>query len=139
VNVRDSLVRLDCKPDRRCDGEEQESRSCPRDDACGPDKSVAMIFKWSPEARNLKVDIANTILRMDDMGRNGPSSMAFPDGLYSNVTLIWLGPGPYPGRLPQSGVKVTRDTGIWDRARAEWLGRHGCSPSGDSCNMLKPR
>src|SRR5262249_34541949 len=90
VKVRDTLVRLDCQPDTRCDGQDQEGGTCSPNDACGPDKSVGMLFKWSPDAVNLKVDMANTILRMDAMSRNGKAAMGFPKGTYSNVTLIWL-------------------------------------------------
>ena len=42
-----------------------------------------------------------------------------------NVTLVWLGPGSYPGALPATGVAVTANVAIWDNARADWLRRHG--------------
>jgi hypothetical protein len=118
VRVHDTLVRLDCKPDDRSDG------------SCGAGMSLGMPFKWSPAAAGLKVEVVNTIIRVDAEGRNGPRSMDFPAGSYHNVTLIWLGQGPYPGKLPASGVKVTRDTKLWDRARAAWLARRGCPSSG---------
>jgi hypothetical protein len=56
--------------------------------------------------------------------------MSFPgDGVYENVTLVWLSEGTYPGRLPPSGVTVTRDRRVWDEARARWLARHGYAAS----------
>jgi hypothetical protein len=51
--------------------------------------------------------------------------MVWPDGTYSNVTVV-LGPGfvgNYPVPLP-AGVTVTRDTSIYDTARANWLAAH---------------
>jgi hypothetical protein len=52
--------------------------------------------------------------------------MHFPAGAtFENVTLVWLGPGRYPGSLPAAGLTVTRDRRVWDRAKADWLARHG--------------
>ena len=88
-----------------------------------------MPFKWSAAAENLRLDMADTIIRVDAAGRNGPRSMNFPPGTYRDVTLIWLGSGPYPGTLPETGVSVTTDQMVWDTARAAWLRRHGYTAS----------
>jgi hypothetical protein len=81
-------------------------------------------FKWSPWASHLVV--RDSVLLAERASVNCKRVMDFPTNAeYHNVTLIWLGPGDYPGRLPASGVTVTRDRGIWDRARADWLTRHG--------------
>ena len=59
--------------------------------------------------------------------------MDLPRGTYRNVTLVWLGGGRYPGAIPSSGVTVTDDIGVWNRARAAWLSRHGCDAGGNAC------
>jgi hypothetical protein len=104
VQVRSSLVRLDCKPDERADGQDSPAAEGLAGGACGVAKSLGMPFKWSAAAKDLHVDIADTIIRVDAAGRNGPRSMNFPPGTYRNVTVVWLGSGPYPGRLPETGV-----------------------------------
>jgi hypothetical protein len=82
-------------------------------------------FKWSPFANRLVV--RDTVLLAERDSVNCAASLDLPgDGSsYEHVTLVWLGPGRYPGRLPGGGVTVTRDRGVWDRARAGWLARHG--------------
>jgi hypothetical protein len=85
-------------------------------------------FKWSRQANRLVV--RNTVLLAERGSVNCGASMSFPgDGVYENVTLVWLGEGTYPGRLPPSGVTVTRDRRVWDEARARWLARHGYAAS----------
>jgi hypothetical protein len=87
-------------------------------------------FKWSRYANRLVV--RNTVLLAERGSVNCGTSMNFPgDGVYQNVTLVWLGGGSYPGRLPPSGVTVTTDRQIWDQARARWLTRHGYPTTGD--------
>jgi hypothetical protein len=125
VTVRDSLVHLDCKPDERKDGEDTPAPEGLAGGACGVGRSLGMPFKWSDAARELRLDVADTIIRVDAAGRNGPQSMNFPFGDYRKVTLVWLGSGHYPGALPSSGVTVTDDVAVWDKARADWLQRHG--------------
>jgi hypothetical protein len=132
LTVRDTLVRLDCKPDARADGQDTPAPEGLAGGACGVGRSLGMPFKWSGAAKNLRLDVADTIIRVDAAGRNGPRSMNFPPGDYRNVTLVWLGPGPYPGALPETGVSVTEDVAIWDTARADWLQRHGYT-AGDAC------
>ena len=132
VTVRDTLVRIDCKPDARADGEDTPAPEGLAGGACGVGRSLGMPFKWSGAARNLHLDVADTIIRVDAAGRNGPRSMNFPPGDYRNVTLVWLGSGDYPGALPETGVSVTTDAAIWDMARAAWLQRHRYTP-GPAC------
>lgn len=87
-------------------------------------------FKWSRYANRLVV--RDTVLLAERGSVNCGTSMSFPgDGVYENVTLVWLGQGSYPGRLPPSGVTVTTDRRIWDQARARWLARHGYPTTGD--------
>jgi hypothetical protein len=83
-------------------------------------------FKWSQWANRLVV--RNTILMAERTSVNGPRIMDFPTNAeFENVTLVWLGPGDYPGRLPATGVTVVKDRRVWDEARARWLARHGYS------------
>jgi hypothetical protein len=122
VTVRNSLIRLACQADSRDDR------------SCGPGTSHGQLFKWSSTAGT--VDIRDTIFLIPTMSRNGRSSMRFPPGTYSNVTLIWLGQGDYPQALPP-GVRLTRDVTIWNAARAAWLSNHGCTLDAQYCSFLQ--
>jgi len=89
------------------------------------------LFKWSPVGNRLVLRDSTFLVEARPNG--GRSD--FPKGtVATNVTVVWLGSGPFPGRLP-SGVTVTRDRSVWDRARAEWLRRHRCT-SFTSCTAL---
>lgn len=58
-------------------------------------------------------------------GVGSDASMDFPNlAVYTRVVLIWGGGGTYPGWLPSTGVTVSTDTTIWDRAIADWKTRH---------------
>jgi hypothetical protein len=122
VVVRNSLVRLTCQPDDRSNG------------SCASATSHGQLFKWDSSAG--PVDVRDTIFLVPSVAHSGPSAMAFPPGVYSNVTLIWLGGGSYPGKLPASGVKVISDKSVWDTARANWLAKHGCTSDGSTCAFL---
>lgn len=107
---------------------DQTRALCPQNAADGLGSSG--FFKWSRYANRLVV--RDTVLLAERGSVNCGASMSFPgDGVYENVTLVWLGQGSYPGRLPPSGVTVTTDRRIWDQARARWLARHGYPTSGD--------
>ena len=43
---------------------------------------------------------------------------------YENVTLVWLGTGPYPGNVPD-GCRLTTDPAVYEDAAADWKTRHG--------------
>jgi len=79
-------------------------------------------FKWSAWANQLVVE--DSVLLAERIAARCSRAMSFPKGTYRNVTLVWLGPGDYPGKLPAQGVTVTRDRAVWDRAKADWLARH---------------
>jgi fibronectin type 3 domain-containing protein len=67
--------------------------------------------------------VRDSVLLVEERGiaRNQP----FPqDFTAENVTLVWLGEGPYPATVPP-GVTVVTDPGVWEQARADWLTRHG--------------
>jgi hypothetical protein len=89
-------------------------------------------FKWSDVAN--KVVIKDSIILLERQP-NGGSWTPFPDGTRAErVTIVWRGAGPFKWKVP-AGVKVTTDKSVWDRARAKWLSRHGCS-SFASCSRL---
>jgi hypothetical protein len=92
------------------------------------------LFKWSDIANRLVIE--DSIFLVETVPNDGTSD--FPPGTTArNVTVVWLGPGTFPGRLP-AGVEVTRDREVWDRARARWLDRHGCSDVSTCTRITAP-
>jgi hypothetical protein len=124
IKIRNSLVRLQCLP------------NLSSDNSCDGVTSTGHLFKQGSCSGT--VDVENVIFRVDSHNSAGDSTMRFAPGRYSNVTLLWLGKGDYPARVP-SGVTVSRDTTVWDRARASWLTRHGCSSDGNVCPFVQRR
>jgi hypothetical protein len=89
------------------------------------------LFKWYEQSNRL--DIKDSIFLVQTRPQGGTAN--FPPGTTaSNVTVVWLGSGPFPGSVPR-GVTITTDRGVWDSARSRWLTRHGCS-SFDTCTKL---
>ena len=83
------------------------------------------IWKWSAAAAK-NVTIRNSVFRLDMASYSSCSPQQWPAGTYENVTLVWAGKGSYStaggckNTLP-AGVKLTTDTGVWDRAKTAWL------------------
>jgi hypothetical protein len=129
-DVSDSLFHLGCMPDERA---KAVRSSCPPSPS-GQKQSTGGIFKlsvcWGP------VHFKNVIFRVDATGANGAANLHFPTGTYENVTIVWLGPGHYPGRLPDQGVDVTEDVAVWDEARDRWLAVHDCELAQSKCAFL---
>jgi hypothetical protein len=73
------------------------------------------------------VQVSNTVVRIDLL--NHECGDQWPAGTYTNVTLVWTGPGSYPAVPP--GVTVSTDVSVWDNAKQAWLDAHGygASPS----------
>lgn len=93
------------------------------------------LFKWSDVANTLV--IRDSIFLVEQLPNSG--SADFPAGTRAtNVTVVWLGGGPYPGKLPASGVTVTSDRSVWDGARQRWLDRHGCESFGSCTRIHEP-
>ncbi len=115
--VRNCLVRISAQPH---DGSEERSwrrrNIKPGEDGMGV--APGMIFKWEGDAGT--VEVRETIFFMDAISINGVDAMAFPPGIYENVTLIWTGPGNYPQPLPR-GVTQVHDPSIWTRAKEAWI------------------
>jgi hypothetical protein len=87
-------------------------------------------FKWSGYAN--RPVVRDSVLLAERGSVNCGASMRFPrDGVYEDVTLVWLGRGDYPGGRVPKGVTVTRDRRVWDEARESWLARHGYPVAGD--------
>ena len=92
------------------------------------------LFKWSNVANHLVV--RDSVFLVETTPASGRAD--FPPGTVAhNVTVAWLGPGPFPGNVP-AGVTVTTDRSVWDTARARWLARHGCSSFDDCTKLLEP-
>ncbi|SFL25836.1 hypothetical protein [Geodermatophilus ruber] len=58
---------------------------------------------------------------------------------YENVTLVWLGPGRYPGNVPD-GCTLTTDPAVYENAVADWKSRHGVAGDDavDMNRMINP-
>jgi hypothetical protein len=115
VKIRNTLARVPALP---FDGDMKMSDQ----EHIVDGKSGGKLFKWSPAGGT--VEATDCIFRVDLMSAQGPSSMAFPPGKYRNVTLLWLGQGDYPAKVPD-GITVSRDPRVWETARAKWLEKHG--------------
>lgn len=96
------------------------------------DQSYGQLFKWSDVSGPLVV--RNSVILVEASHHPTRRLLDWPaDTHAAGTTLVWTGPGPYPGRLPDSGVSVTRDRTVWEQARAEWMDRHRCR-SFDDCD-----
>ena len=97
----------------------------------GPGENA--LFKWSDSANDLVIRCS--IFKVDAISLNGPEAMEIPGRIDDRrcpdrpTTLVWLGGGTYPGRLP-SGITVTSDIAVWDAAVTEWKCDHGYPATG---------
>jgi hypothetical protein len=90
------------------------------------------LFKWSPVANSL---VLKHSVFLVEKAPNSTSYFPFPPGTVTeDVTIVWLGSGDFGWAVPR-GTTVTRNRSVWDRARAVWLTRHGCT-SFTSCSRL---
>jgi hypothetical protein len=91
------------------------------------------LFKWSDVANQL---VVTDSIFLVEKTPNSDSSFPFPDGtITNNVTIVWLGGGPFDWSVP-AGTRVVTGRSVWDTARNEWLTRHGCT-SINSCPSSK--
>ena len=99
-------------------------------------ESFGKLWKWSDVAG--PAVIRDSIIMAEDRGdKSMGNSLDWPSNVTAeNVTIVWAGSGSYPGKLPASGVTVTKDTSVWWNARADWLARHGCTDI-DNCDPDK--
>ena len=82
-------------------------------------------FKWDDSALlSPKLNISNTIFRADQNTNHGTLVMpAGYDVTCSNNTMVWLGPGAFPGTLP-SCFTLTTNRAVWDTAARDWDTAH---------------
>jgi hypothetical protein len=92
------------------------------------------LFKWSSSSANELV-IQCSIFKVDRKSLNGAQSMEVPATIDDSAcpthptTIVWLGRGTYPGRLPP-GVRVSTNIGLWKRAVTAWKCAHGYQATG---------
>ena len=120
ITVRDSLIRHICMPDPR-----------DKNNGCGSKTGTGELFKSGSNCK-LKVNMKDTVI-LKEGARKGDD---FLPGTYSNVTLIWAGGGSWPGGKLPPGVKLTTDKTVWNKARADWIKRHGCDSKAENCTFL---
>ncbi len=105
VTIRNSLIRLQAMP------------TVYSGDAGGH----GGFFKWDDNAPvSPKLDISNTVFRADQDTNH--QSLNLPTGYpvtCSNNTMVWLGPGAFPGSLPAC-FTVTTNRSVWDTAARDW-------------------
>jgi hypothetical protein len=78
------------------------------------------LFKWSDQGTMLS--ISNTIFRIDQKPNHG--DLIIPNlKTCDNNTIVWLGSGPYPAKVP-SCFRITTDRSVWDRAVAAWKAQY---------------
>lgn len=91
----------------------------------GPSPGHGEFFKWDADGRSPTLSIHDTILRADQDANHG--TLGIPDRVAiescSGNTMVWLGDGPFPGRLPPC-FTVTTDRTVWDEAVARWHRTH---------------
>jgi hypothetical protein len=69
------------------------------------------------------INVKDSVFYVPQLSVNGPNSMHIPAGDHRDNVIVWGGDGAYPGEL-RDGWTVTRDLGVWENARSEWLERH---------------
>lgn len=124
--VRNSLIYLKCMPDDRT-----SVAQCP-----GSQDAVGQLLKLGASSEGLPIHFKDVIIRVDSVSKNGSSAMAFNqygNATYDNVTVVWLGDGPWPGPDMPAGVTVTTDMSVWNDNRNAWFAAHGCDPTGHNC------
>lgn len=141
VPIRDSLIDIICVADDRPDGSDRRDAAKARRNNCGPGRSTSWAFKWGGDASATKVDVSNTVIRLNGRNRNGWKANQWPPGTYRDVTLVW-DPAThgmvYDGPSLPAGVTLTTDRTVWDEAKTKWLTRHGCSEADRTCTFAPP-
>jgi len=68
--------------------------------------------------------------RFRDPSGDGPRLPERRGDHYEDVTLVWLGSGPYPGNVP-AGCRLSTDRAVYEDAVADWKARHGIADEDD--------
>jgi len=92
------------------------------------------LFKWGDTSPS--VILEDNVFRADQgtdaEGHGGIPSRVKIEHCHNN-TMVWLGPGTFPGDIPNDPVTgepclhITTDKAVWDRAWEDWIGRHATS------------
>src|SRR6185436_18488489 len=88
-----------------------------------PDKlGTGSIFKmdWDHPDNSGKVFVSNSVFLVPRNASSSNRTMGLAEGYYENVTVVWLGDGPYPATVPP-GVTITRDRTVFDAAKAKFF------------------
>jgi hypothetical protein len=88
-------------------------------------------FKWHlwnhpTSSLSPKLALYDNVFMAERVGQVGGNRMGTPPGQIGdcqNNVMVWLGPGDFPGVLPDC-FTVTTDPMVWDDAVADWLERH---------------
>jgi hypothetical protein len=121
--VRDSLVRLAAMPGPR--------------GGTTAERGHGTFFKWhnaKHPTRSLSPRLAlyRNVFLAEGVGAEGGKRLGVPPGRLAECednVVVWLGPGAFPGEVPEHCFRVTTDRRVWDDAVAAWLARHGYDPA----------
>jgi len=117
LTIKGSLIRLEAMPDPP---------------AGSPDGlGSGGFFKWHlwdrpADSLSPKLALYDNVFMAERVGDDGGARMGTPPEQVldcANNVMVWLGPGDFPGTLPDC-FTITTDRGVWDTAAADWLDRH---------------
>jgi hypothetical protein len=84
---------------------------------------------------SLRVDMKDCLVVCESLGQ---VAMQWPPGTYSNVKVLYVGPGTWPGDPAPPGVTIveTQSTSEWSSVRVDWLTKHNGDTSGNDFTYL---
>ena len=85
-------------------------------------KAHGRLFKLS--SGHGPINCKDCVFLVPRMSIVGLDALEIPAGEHSNNIIVWLGGGDYPGTIA-AGFAVTNDIKVFERARRDWLLRHG--------------
>src|SRR4051812_12583883 len=71
--------------------------------------------------------VKDTVIWLEEGNRDACTHDG-PDATFQNVTVVWTGPGSFPGTIP-TGMKLTTNKSVYDAARSAWFNRAGNAPA----------
>lgn len=111
----------------------------------GPHKSPSSVsvhgHMYKSQGNSPGFNVSNTIFAVSAPATSTAGLLPDRPGLdsYTNVTIVWLGTGPYPGNVPL-GCRVTTDPAVLASAVSLWKQRHGVTDfdNVDTTRLLAP-
>jgi hypothetical protein len=88
------------------------------------------MLKWDSYAP--RPAIRNSVFLVEDKAPKWP-----PGTTFENSAIVYTYTDGTPPK-PRSGLAVTKRTRVWDRARQDWLNRHGCTGFGKCSRLTNP-